>query len=177
MVSCDQHPIYAATSPIGLPSPRVPGLLLPIGSGAIVSATRWRTLRGRASVDGDGSRYDEVMGQRTLFTVGHFTRAWTEFVILLKVWEIEELGDVRTVPRSRTFPWFDAQRMERALRKSAISYVHIAALGGFREPKRESVNAGWRNARFRAYADYMQTEEFEEGLRELNERRRSGVCV
>jgi len=155
----------------------VPGLLLPIGSGAIVSATRWRTLRGRASVDGDGSRYDEVMGQRTLFTVGHFTRAWTEFVILLKVWEIEELVDVRTVPRSRTFPWFDAQRMERALRKSAISYVHIAALGGFREPKRESVNAGWRNARFRAYADYMQTEEFEEGLRELNERRRSGVCA
>jgi uncharacterized protein (DUF488 family) len=118
------------------------------------------------------------MGQRTLFTVGHSTRGWPEFVALLKGWEIEELVDVRTVPRSRAFPWFDAQRMERALRKSAISYVHLAALGGFRRPRKDSVNAGWQNARFRGYADYMQTVEFEDGLRELNERRKARrVCV
>lgn len=143
-----------------------------------MSATRWRTLRGWASGGGDGSRYDRVMGQRTLFTVGHSTRGWPEFVALLKGWEIEELVDVRTAPRSRAFPWFGAQRMERALRKSAISYVHLAALGGFRHPRKGSVNAGWQNARFRTYADYMQTVEFEDGLRELNERRKERrVCV
>ncbi|MCC6678909.1 MAG: DUF488 domain-containing protein [Phycisphaerales bacterium] len=118
------------------------------------------------------------MGQRTLFTIGHSTRGWPEFVLLLKVWEIEELVDVRAVPRSRSFLWFGEQRMERALRKSAISYVHIAALGGFRHPQRDSVNTGWQNVRFRAYADYMQTVEFEDGLRELNERRKKRrVCM
>lgn len=118
------------------------------------------------------------MGQRTLFTVGHSTRGWAEFVALLKAWEIEELVDVRTAPRSRAFPWFGEQRMQKALPRSAIAYVHIAELGGFRRPQKDSVNAGWQNARFRAYADYMQTQEFEDGLRELNARRkRRRVCV
>jgi hypothetical protein len=36
----------------------------------------------------------------------------------------------------------------------------MAALGGLRKPKRNSVNAGWRNLSFRGYADYMQTAEF-----------------
>jgi len=118
------------------------------------------------------------MGQRTLFTVGHSTRRWVEFVTLLKAWEIDEVVDVRKVPASRAFPWFNEQRMERALPKSAIAYVHLAALGGFRRPATDSANSGWQNARFRAYADYMQTEEFENGLRELNERRKDRrVCV
>lgn len=118
------------------------------------------------------------MRQRTLFTVGHSTRAWSEFVSLLKAWRIEELVDVRTVPRSRTFPWFSKQRMEKAMAKSGIEYVHLPQLGGFRHSKKASVNAGWQNAQFRAYADYMQTKEFEEGLEELNRRRKKRrVCV
>lgn len=118
------------------------------------------------------------MGQRILFTIGHSTRGWAEFVALLKTWKIEELVDVRTVPRSRAFPWFDKGRMEAALPRSGIAYVHLPALGGLRRPGKDSPNAGWQNARFRAYADYMQTEDFEEGLRALNERRRKRrVCV
>jgi hypothetical protein len=40
------------------------------------------------------------------------------------------------------------------------------------------VNTGWRNARFRAYADYMLSTEFEAGLGELNDRRKKRrVCV
>lgn len=113
-----------------------------------------------------------------MFTVGHSTRGWAEFVELLKAWEIQEVVDVRKVPGSRAFPWFNEQRLERALPNSAIAYVHLAALGGFRRPATASVNSGWQNARFRAYADYMQTEEFENGLRELNERRKERrVCV
>jgi len=62
--------------------------------------------------------------------------------------------------------------MEKALAKSEIEYMHLPQLGGFRHSNKASVNTGWQNARFRAYADYMQTEEFEEGLAELNRRRK-----
>lgn len=118
------------------------------------------------------------MAHRTLFTVGHSTRTWTEFVALLKSWKIEELVDVRTLPRSRAFPWFTKQRMARALPKVAIENVHIPALGGLRKPGKDSVNTGWQNARFRAYADFMQTAEFEHGLQELNDlREKRRVCV
>src|SRR5665213_1314394 len=118
------------------------------------------------------------MGQRTLFTVGHSTREWGEFVALLKSWGIEELVDVRTVPRSGAFPWFSKEQMEKALPKSAIEYIHLSKLGGFRHSIKDSVNTGWQNSRFRAYADYMQTDEFQEGLEELNQlRKKRRVCV
>ncbi len=118
------------------------------------------------------------MAQRTLFTIGHSTRGWSEFVELLKTWEIEYLVDVRTVPKSRPFPWFSKERMQRALPKLAIEYLHIPALGGFRKSTIDSANSGWQNARFRGYADYMQTEGFENGLRLLNElRMKRRVCV
>ena len=40
-------------------------------------------------------------------------------------------------------------------------------MGGFRHPRPDSINTGWRNPSFRGYADYMQTPEFEESLVEL----------
>jgi len=69
------------------------------------------------------------MAQRTLFTVGHSTRTWKEFVELLKAWKIAELIDVRTVPRSRAFPWFDSKIMGGRLAKDGIRYIHLASLG------------------------------------------------
>jgi Protein of unknown function, DUF488 len=40
----------------------------------------------------------------------------------------------------------------------------MPALGGLRHPRRDSGNAAWRNASFRGYADYMQTQEFVQAL-------------
>jgi len=118
------------------------------------------------------------MSKSTLFTIGHSTRAWSAFVSLLQAWKIDELIDVRTVPRSRAFPWFSKNKMEKALPKSGIRYLHIPALGGFRIPGTESINTGWQNARFRAYADYMQTKDFESGIAELDRCRKKGrVCI
>jgi uncharacterized protein (DUF488 family) len=118
------------------------------------------------------------MGQRTLFTVGHSTRKWSAFVALLKAWKIDQLLDVRTVRRSRAFPWFGERRMKAALARSGIGYAALPALGGFRHPTPNSSNGGWHNARFRAYADYMQTDSFKKGIEELNERRKKRrVCV
>jgi len=96
----------------------------------------------------------------------------------LKAWNIEQLIDVRTVPQSSSFPWFSKNGMERALPKLAILYMHMPLLGGFRTSRTESINTGWQNARFRAYADYMQTKEFEVGIAELDQRRnKERVCV
>ncbi|HYG68041.1 MAG TPA: DUF488 domain-containing protein, partial [Anaeromyxobacteraceae bacterium] len=59
--------------------------------------------------------------------------------------------------------------------------VHLPRLGGLRRARRDSPNAGWRNASFRGYADHMGTPEFEEGLRELRELAKQGpvaiVCA
>ena len=118
------------------------------------------------------------MAQRTLFTIGHSTRGWDEFVALLRTWKIEEVVDVRTVPRSRAYPWFSKERMIGALLKQGVGYRHLPALGGFRRAKKASANSAWRNASFRGYADYMQTREFEKGLEELDRlRSQRRVCV
>ncbi|MGH7180742.1 MAG: DUF488 family protein, partial [Nitrospiraceae bacterium] len=44
---------------------------------------------------------------------------------------------------------------------------HLPELGGLRKPKKVSLNDGWRNASFRGYADYMQTDKFQRALEEL----------
>ena len=68
--------------------------------------------------------------------------------------------------------------MARALPAAGIKYVHLKSLGGLRHAKKDSLNAGWQNASFRGYADYMQSPEFEQGLTELNAlRRNERVCV
>ena len=41
------------------------------------------------------------------FTIGHSTRAVTEFVDLLKGEQVQLVVDVRTVPRSRSNPQFN----------------------------------------------------------------------
>jgi uncharacterized protein (DUF488 family) len=52
------------------------------------------------------------------------------------------------------------------LPERGIRYVHVPKLGG-RGLGDASPNTGWRNQSFRSYADYMQTDEFTEGIEEL----------
>ena len=103
----------------------------------------------------------------TLWIIGHSTRPIDEFIALLKAHTIAELIDVRTVPRSRHNPQFNTDTLAQSLRDSGIRYRHRPALGGLRKPKKDSINAGWRNESFRGYADYMQTEEFIRAVEEL----------
>src|SRR5688572_32938639 len=96
----------------------------------------------------------------TVFTVGHSTLPIERFVALLAAYGIEQLADVRTVPRSRRNPQFNADSLRESLRAAGISYVPMGELGGLRKPRPDSPNTGWRNEGFRGYADYMQTERF-----------------
>ncbi len=102
-----------------------------------------------------------------LFTIGHSTRSAEEFIDLLKANSITCLVDVRTVPRSARNPQFNRETLPQTLAQAGIGYLHMSGLGGLRHARGDSINRGWRNASFRGYADYMQTEEFEGSLNDL----------
>lgn len=102
-----------------------------------------------------------------VYTIGHSTRSIEEFIEILHTYEVGMLVDVRRLPGSNKYPQFNQEALEKSLAKENIRYHHIEKLGGRRKGDRESSNTGWRNKSFRAYADYMQTKEFHEGLDEL----------
>lgn len=101
---------------------------------------------------------------RPVFTIGHSTRPIEEFIELLCANGVERLIDIRTIPKSRHNPQFNTDALARALKSAGIDYVHLKALGGLRHARRDSPNMAWRNASFRGYADYMQTEDFQNAL-------------
>lgn len=106
---------------------------------------------------------------KKLFTIGHSIHSLEEFLELLQIYEISHLVDVRTIPRSRRVPWFNKEELPSQLKKNRIAYTHLKELGGLRKPSKESINMAWRNSGFRGFADYMQTSEFYEALKKLNE--------
>jgi uncharacterized protein (DUF488 family) len=100
----------------------------------------------------------------SLYTVGHSIRPIAAFLELLTRHAIAHLIDVRRHPGSRRHPQFGSQALASALQPCGIAYTHIEALGGRRIPREDSPNAGWRNASFRGYADYMDSTEFGQAL-------------
>ena len=106
-------------------------------------------------------------GPPAVYTIGHSTRTLDEFLALLTREKIELLGDIRTFPASRRYPHFNSDNLGAALRASGIEYQHLPALGGRRTPRKDSENTLWRNAGFRGYADYMETDEFRNALSDL----------
>jgi uncharacterized protein (DUF488 family) len=104
------------------------------------------------------------MTPRVIYTIGHSTRAIAEFIRLIKAHGVQRVIDVRTIPRSRHNPQFNREQLSAALHSARIHYRHMSGLGGLRHAQRDSANAGWRNASFRGYADYMQTSAFKESL-------------
>ena len=116
----------------------------------------------------------------TIFTIGHSTRTIAEFLALLRQAAVDLLVDVRSIPRSRTNPQFNADALPEALVDAGISYRHLPALGGLRHRKKgamPSPNTFWRVAAFRNYADYAATEAFRKGLDELRALARDNCCA
>ncbi|HWV38038.1 MAG TPA: DUF488 domain-containing protein [Vulgatibacter sp.] len=117
---------------------------------------------------------DEGWRALRLYTIGHSTRSLPELVEALHSFGIEILADIRTIPRSRRNPQFNEDSIATPLEEAGIRYVHLAGLGGLRRARADSPNDAWHNASFRGFADYMQTDDFEEGLAELRELAREG---
>jgi uncharacterized protein (DUF488 family) len=96
-------------------------------------------------------------------------------IALLRHYGVVTLVDVRTMPRSRHNPQFNLEELARALPEAGIAYAHLLRLGGLRRGLgAASPNDGWRNASFRAYADYMQTADFAHGLEKLHALTKAG---
>jgi uncharacterized protein (DUF488 family) len=102
-----------------------------------------------------------------IWTIGHSTRSIESFISLLKKNEIKLLADVRSWPGSKRYPQFNREALAESLSPRGIRYEHFPELGGRRKTKRDSRNTAWRNASFRGYADYMETEQFQKGVERL----------
>jgi uncharacterized protein (DUF488 family) len=102
-----------------------------------------------------------------VLTIGHSTRTLEEFIGLLQAHAAARVVDVRTIPRSRHNPQFNKDSLPDSLTKAGLGYVHMPGLGGLRHAKADSINRGWWNSSFRGYADYMQTPEFRQNVKEL----------
>lgn len=102
-----------------------------------------------------------------LYTLGHSTRTLEEFIQLLRAYQITHLVDVRTIPRSRHNPQFNKDTLPGELEKVGVKYTHLPELGGLRKPQPDSPNTAWRNQSFQAFADYLSTQSFKEGLDHL----------
>lgn len=109
------------------------------------------------------------MATLEVWTIGHSTHSLDEFVALLQVHDIRTLVDVRSFPGSRRHPQFNKAVLSESLVALGIEYIHAPLLGGRRAINPNSENTAWQNASFRAYADYMETESFKHGVRELLE--------
>jgi uncharacterized protein (DUF488 family) len=104
---------------------------------------------------------------QTIFTIGHSTRTFDEFVELLKSHGVHAIADVRQIPKSRRYPHFADTSLAIELPRNGIAYLPFKSLGGRRRARKDSVNTAWRNESFRGYADFMQTEAFASALEEL----------
>lgn len=112
---------------------------------------------------------DRRQNHISLYTIGHSNRSWEDFVVLLKKYAIRTVADIRSLPGSKKFPRFDRENMEKSLFDLGLKYIWLPKLGGLRRARKgfESPNIGLTNSGFRAYADYMTTPEFLEGVEEL----------
>lgn len=110
------------------------------------------------------------MTDPAILTVGHSTHPLNEFITLLKDAAVGGIVDVRRLPGSNRYPWFNQDSLSASLDDHGIRYAHVAELTGRRPLQRDvpdEVNALWRNRSFHNYADYAMGPEFAHGLEEL----------
>jgi uncharacterized protein (DUF488 family) len=112
---------------------------------------------------------DREKSHVVVFTIGHSTHTISEFIEILKSFAIRMVVDVRTIPKSRHNPQFNKEEIEKSLKAEGIDYIHMPGLGGLRHTRNDSPNTAWRNASFRGFADYMQTDEFKINCEKLIE--------
>ena len=102
-----------------------------------------------------------------MWTVGHSTHSLEVFAALVRAHGVSAVADVRKIPKSRRHPHFNVETLPRSLEAAGLAYAHLGGLGGLRRERPDSINRAWKNPSFRAYADYMQTDEFARELDDL----------
>jgi uncharacterized protein (DUF488 family) len=77
----------------------------------------------------------------TVYTIGHGRRAWTDFLALLRRYEIAFVCDVRNFARSR-WPQFNGPALSENLRAAGVGYEHLPETGGKKIARTEDLNRG-----------------------------------
>ncbi len=110
---------------------------------------------------------DEPRG--AIWTAGHWTYSEADFLAQLRTQGIDLVADVRSSPGSRRSPRYGRDVMPTWLERAGIGYAHLDELGGRRNKQdvHLAVNAGWKNASFRNYADYSLSATYEHGIATL----------
>jgi uncharacterized protein (DUF488 family) len=120
------------------------------------------------------------MSLAEFYTIGHSNRSIEAFIHLLEHVRADVLIDVRTIPKSRHNPQFNADAVAKSLQDVSIAYRRVPELGGLRSARKgqgASPNGFWENDSFRNYADYTETPPFKAGLTELRSLGNSNVCA
>lgn len=107
------------------------------------------------------------MEMNKIYTIGHSTHEINVFLNMLQSFSIRHLVDIRSFPSSRKYPQYNKENLAAVLHENKIAYTHLKDLGGRRRLQPNSKNNRWHNTAFRAYADYMETENFIFGITQL----------
>jgi uncharacterized protein (DUF488 family) len=103
-----------------------------------------------------------------ILTVGHSNHEEAEFLELLRGAGVKLIADVRRYPGSRRQPHFERTALAALLLEAGMGYRWLGeSLGGRRKTRPDSPNGAWESDQFRGYADHMASEEFGNGVAEL----------
>ena len=103
------------------------------------------------------------VGQRNdIFTIGHSTHEFGQFVELLKQHHVTAIADVRSIPYSRWQPQFDREELHDTLEANGIVYVFLGKELG----ARSSDPACYKNGRVQ-YRELANTARFQAGLKRV----------
>ena len=105
-----------------------------------------------------------------IFTVGHSNLEFEEFAEMIKAAGVESIVDVRKLPGSRKYPWFNGDPLAEHLPTCGITYSRSEGLTGRRNVSHSvpfEVNGNWRNRSFHNYADHALGGEFSDALSQL----------
>jgi len=94
---------------------------------------------------------------KNIWTIGHSNQNIYSFIATLISFEIKVLADIRRFPVSKRYPQFNKKELADVLEKIGIEYRHLEDLGGKLKEGQGS------------YIDYMQTLQFREEAKHLEE--------
>ena len=106
----------------------------------------------------------ETMNKTRIFTVGHSTHAFEDFVSLLERHVVDAIADVRSVPYSRWQPQFNREDLAAALKPRGIAYVFLGKELGARSDDPKCYENG--QVQYRALAE---TPLFQSGIKRVQD--------
>jgi len=94
-----------------------------------------------------------VARAKKIYTIGHSNRSLSDFLEIIKRYNIRIIVDVRRFPKSSRYPYYNREELEKVLRENHVDYIWLGDLLG-----------GYRNG---GYEEYMKTSDYLRGIEKL----------